>query len=340
MFKSLSSLGAAIGVVFATLFSASAAVAETLPVKGQPIPGQMGLQNAATEMHSQITAMFNWGLTIPMTIIALFVTILLVWVMIRYNAKANPNPSSVTHNTMLEVVWIAIPTVIVLVLLVFAWRLIFFIDAQPQRPGLVITAVGKQWRWGYEYDRYMPSADYAQVQAALDMGDAYDGDITAVGEYVDLAGLTYDSCSKQVCGASTDVIELGEGLDLAEVDNHMVIPSGTDVAFQIAADDVGHSFAMPSFGIKIDAWPGRTNYTWTHVEPGQEGVYIGQCSEICGYGHAYMPIIIEVVTPAQFDAWVEAAHEQAISSNGLEIPRVTDVLGDQYWANQTAMVSQ
>ena len=197
MFKSLSSLGVAIGVVFATLFSASAAVAETLPVKGQPLPGQMGLQNAATEMHSQITAMFNWGLTIPMTIIALFVTILLVWVMIRYNAKANPNPSSVTHNTMLEVVWIAIPTVIVLVLLVFAWRLIFFIDAQPQRPGLVITAVGKQWRWGYEYDRYMPSADYAQVQAALDMGDAYDGDITAVGEYVDLAGLTYDSCSKQ-----------------------------------------------------------------------------------------------------------------------------------------------
>ena len=340
MLKSLSSSGVAFGIVLTGLLSASSALAQSAPVQGQPLPGQIGLQQVSTEMGRQINAMFNYGLTIPMTLIALFVTALLVWVMIRYNAKTNPTPSKITHNTMLEVIWIAIPTIIVLVLLVFAWRLIFFIDTQPQRPGLVITAVGKQWRWGYEYDRYMPSADYAQVTAALAQGDQYEGDITTVGEYIDLAGLTYDSCSKKICGEGTDVIELGAGLDLAEVDNHMVIPSGTDVAFQVAADDVGHSFAMPSFGIKIDAWPGRVNHTWAHVEPGQEGIYIGQCSEICGYGHAYMPIVIEVVTPEQFDLWVEAAHEQALASDGLEIPRVTDILGDQYWATQTAMVDR
>lgn len=338
--RSFSKLTALVATMFAMAVAAFAQ-----PMMGAPVDAQIGLQPAVSEMGVRISEMFNGPLMITMSIIAVFVTVLLVWVLVRYNAGANKEAAKFSHNTLIEVIWIAIPTVIVLVLLVMAWFLIFFIDKQPTRPGVVIEVVGKPYKWTYNYLSYMPADEYEAAQAMLAENEAKpveeQADVSTFGEYINFEGFTFDSCSAIGCGNDAIANDLGDGLQLAAVDHRLVIPSGTDVQFLVTGETMGHAFAMPAMGIKIDAWPGRTNETWTNVFAGKEGLYIGQCSELCGWGHAYMPIVIEVVTPEQFDAWIATASETVISSGGVSPPpRVEDVLGANYWTTQTAMVAQ
>ncbi|WP_291885142.1 cytochrome c oxidase subunit II [Maricaulis sp.] len=240
------------------------AAAGALATPGQPTDGHLGFQPAVTPIMERVTSFHNillW-IIIPITI---FVMGLLLWVMIRYNRKANPQASKNSHNTLLEVVWTAVPVMILIVISVFSFPLLYFQDEIPEAD-FTIKATGYQWYWGYEYPDH------------------------EVPQYI-----------------STMVAEedLSEGqLRNLSVDYPLVVPVDAVVRLQVTAADVIHNWAMPSFGTKMDAIPGRINEAWFQVT--EEGTYYGQCSELCGIRHAFMPIEVHVVSQDTFDAWVEA----------------------------------
>ena len=199
------------------------------------------------------------------TLISVFVLLLLIYVMWRFSAKRNPVPSQLTHNTPLEIIWTVIPVLILVLISIPSFKLHYFLDVVPDSE-MTIKAIGNQFYWSYEYA---------------------DRDVT------------FDS-------AMLDDEELAEGQPrLLEVDNRMVVPVGTRVRVLVTASDVIHAWAVPAFGVKIDAIPGRLNETWFEAQ--QEGVFYGQCSELCGPGHGYMPIAVEVVSKEVFGRWLETA---------------------------------
>lgn len=263
--------GLVLGGSITALLGAMSGVAHA----AQPTPWAMWLQEPASPIMERINS-FNTGITIAMVLIVLVVLGLLVYVMVRFNAKANPAPSRTSHNTLIEVVWTVAPILILIAIAVPSFSLLF---AQ-QDPGrvikdydpakvLTVKATGIQWYWNYEYP--------------------------------DNGGVAFDSNmipEDQITDPATQP-------RLLAVDNEMVVPVGTVVRMQVIGQDVIHSFALPAFGIKIDAVPGRLNETWFLAE--REGIYYGQCSELCGINHAFMPIAIRVVKPEQFKTWVAAA---------------------------------
>jgi len=236
-------------------------------VAAQPKDWQLGFQEAASENMTMITD-FNNFLLILMTAISVFVLGLMLYVMVRFNARANPKPSSTTHNTLVEVVWTVVPIVILVVIAIPSFRLLYFQRDIPEAD-MTVKAVGYQWYWGYEYP---------------DHGD-----------------FAFDSLML------TDE-ERGDQPRLLATDTAMVVPVDTTVRVIVTAADVLHAFAMPAFGLKMDAVPGRLNETWFKAE--KTGTYYGQCSELCGIRHAFMPIRIEVVSKADFALWVEEAQNE------------------------------
>lgn len=269
LFKSIAFRSAAILVGLAG-FSAPA-------MANKPEPWQLGFQEAATQNMSMITD-FNNFLLILMTAITVFVLGLMVFVMLRFNSKANPNPSSTTHNTLVEVIWTVVPIIILVVIAIPSFRLLYFQRDIPEAD-MTVKAVGYQWYWGYEYP---------------DHGD-----------------FAFDSLM-----LSDE--ERGDQPRLLATDTAMVVPVDTTVRVVVTAADVLHAFAMPAFGLKIDAVPGRLNETWFKAE--KTGTFYGQCSELCGIRHAFMPIRIEVVSKEEFAAWVkdaEAEYAQIESSDGM-----------------------
>lgn len=237
-------------------------------VDGQPVPWQYNFQDAATPVMERLIDMHDM-LMIIITAVTLFVVGLLVWVCVRYNERVNPKPSKTAHNTMVEVVWTVVPVLILLVIVVPALKNLYFMDKATDAD-MTLKVVGHQWYWSYEYP--------------------------------DHGGFGFDSYMK----AEEDLAP-GE-LRLLEVDNRIVVPVDTTVRVLVTAADVIHNFAMPAFGLKMDAVPGRLNETWFHAT--RTGVFYGQCSELCGVRHGFMPIAIEVVEKPVFDAWVESAKEQ------------------------------
>ncbi len=235
---------------------------------GQPSPWQLGFQQAATPVMENIT-WFHDFLLIVITAITILVLVLLVIIALRFNAKANPVASKTTHHTLLEVAWTVIPVIILVAIAVPSFRLLFFQLNIPQAD-LTIKATGKQWFWTYNYP--------------------------------DNGKFEFDSLMVQ-----TKDLQPGQPRLLA-VDNELVVPVNKVVRVQVIGADVIHAFAVPSFGIKIDAVPGRLNETWFKAE--REGVYYGQCSELCGKDHAFMPIAVRVVKDADFNAWVEQAKKK------------------------------
>lgn len=234
---------------------------------GQPTPGGIGLQQAASPLKHDAHFFHDIILLPIITVISLFVLGLLIWVVVRYNRKANPVAATWSHNTAIEVAWTLIPVLILMVIAVFSFRLLFDYHNMP-KPDLTVKAVGYQWNWGYEYpDQKIP-------------------------EYISNM-LPEEEVAKR--GLSKDVFRLA-------ATEPMVVPVGKVVRVQVTAADVIHSFALPAFGLKTDAIPGRLNETWFKAE--KVGTYYGQCSELCGVDHAFMPIEIKVVTQAEFDAWV------------------------------------
>jgi cytochrome c oxidase subunit 2 len=238
------------------------AVAEDLPPTGQPHPWQIGFQPPATPVMEWIES-FHSMVVVIITVVALFVLALLVTVVLRFNSKANPVPSRLTHHTGLEIAWTVLPIVILVVIAIPSFRLLYFQQVLP-KADMTIKATGAQWYWSYEYP--------------------------------DNGGISFDANMIQEAD-----LKPGQPRLLA-VDNEVVVPVGKVVRVQVTGADVIHSFAMPAFGIKIDAVPGRLNETWFKAT--REGVFYGQCSELCGTKHAFMPIAIRVVSDADFTNWV------------------------------------
>jgi cytochrome c oxidase subunit II len=238
------------------------AMAEDLPPTGQAHPWQLGFQPPATPVMEDIERFH--GLVLPIiTVIALFVLALLVTVVLRFNSKANPVPSRLTHHTGLEIAWTVLPIVILVFIAIPSFRLLYFQQTLP-KADMTIKATGAQWYWSYEYP--------------------------------DNGGIAFDANMIQEAD-----LKPGQPRLLA-VDNEVVVPINKVVRVQVTGADVIHSFAMPAFGIKIDAIPGRLNETWFKAT--REGVFYGQCSELCGTKHAFMPIAIRVVSDADFTSWV------------------------------------
>jgi cytochrome c oxidase subunit II len=235
---------------------------------GQPSPWQMNFQTAVTPIMETINS-FHMFLTIIAAAITVFVMILLLIVMIRFRESANPTPSRTTHNTLLEVGWTVIPALILVVIAVPSFRLLF--DQLTIPPAeITVKATGTaQWTWTYEYPEH---------------------------------GIVFDSIMLQDSERKPDQPRL------LAVDNEMVVPVNKTVRMQITADGIIHAFAVPSFGIKIDAIPGRLNETWFRAT--REGIYYGQCSELCGRNHAFMPIAVRVVSDQEYEAWLADAKKK------------------------------
>ena len=236
-------------------------------------PWQLGFLEPVTPVARMMTDFHNF-LLIVTTAIALFVVALLAIVMVRFNEKANPTPSKTTHNTLIEVLWTAVPVLILTVVAIPSFRLLFLADVAVDAD-MTIKAIGRQWYWTYQYP---------------DHGD-FEFDAFIVPED-----------------------ELKEGqLRLLETDNHVVVPVGKKVRVLTTSSDVLHAFAVPAFGVKMDAVPGKTNETWFQVDV--PGIYFGQCSELCGTGHGFRPITIEAVSEAEFNAWVADAQVRFADSD-------------------------
>ena len=234
---------------------------------GQPSPWQMGLQQSAAPTMDDIIGFHNFVLWI-ITAITVFVLALLITVIVRFNARANPTPSRTTHNTLLEVAWTVIPVVILVVIAIPSFR-ILFVQLNTPPADLTVKATGKQWYWSYGY----PDSKFE-----------FDSLMVKEGELKP------------------------EQPRLLAVDNEMVVPVNKVVRVQVIGADVIHAFKVPSFGIMIDAIPGRLNETWFKAT--REGVYYGQCSELCGKDHAFMPIAVRVVSEQAFTAWLEDAKKK------------------------------
>ena len=245
------------------LFSTSAALA------AQPMPWEIDLQPAASPVVERIED-FHTLLVYIITVISLFVLALLLWVMFRYNARSNPVPSKVAHNTTIEIIWTIVPVIVLVLIAIPSFRLLYF-EADIPNPDLTIKAIGKQWYWSYQY----PGSGNFQF---------------------DSLGLSDDDAKK-----ANEPRLLG-------VDNVVVVPVNKVVKVQTTGADVIHSWAVPAFGVKMDAVPGRINETWFKAT--KEGTYYGECSELCGARHAYMPIEVKVVSEKAYEAWLAGAKKK------------------------------
>lgn len=256
-----------IGGVVAGLSLAVFAPAWADDVLGRPTPGGIGLQPAASPLKHDAIHFHDWVLLPAIGFICLLVLGLMTWIVFRYNKKANPTPARWSHNTMIEVIWTVVPVLILVVISLFSFRLLFNYHNMPEAD-LTVKATGNQWSWSYEYP---------------DQG---------IAEYI----------SNMLPEEEVAARGMPSSLYRLAADEPIVVPVGKTVRVLITASDVIHAFALPAFGLKVDAVPGRTNETWFNAE--REGVYYGQCSELCGVDHAFMPIEIRVVSQAEFERWV------------------------------------
>jgi cytochrome c oxidase subunit 2 len=233
-------------------------------ILGQPVPGGIDFQEAASPMKEKMQFFHNSLLLPIMAVVAAFVFILLLIVIIRFNAKANPVPSKTTHNVMLEVIWTLIPVLILVVVVIPSMKMLYYVDKTTEAE-MTLKVTGYQWYWGYDYPD--------------------DGGISF------LSNLVQDKDLKP-----------GQPRLLA-TDNVVVLPVDTNIKILTTASDVIHSWAVPAFGIKLDAVPGRLNETWVRID--KEGEFYGQCSQLCGQNHGYMPIEVRAVSKKAFAEWVK-----------------------------------
>jgi len=264
-----------------TVLAGGAVALATTGDTGQPKPWQLGLQPGASPVMDDIMWFHDFLLWI-IGAIALFVLGLLVIVIVRFNARANPTPSRTTHNTAIEIIWTVVPVVILVAIAVPSFRLLFY-ELNIPKADITVKATGKQWFWSYSYPDQKFEFDSLMLQ---------DKDRKA-----------------------------GQPRLLA-VDNDMVVPVNKVVRVLVTGADVIHSFSVPSFGIKIDAIPGRINETWFKAE--KEGVFYGQCSQLCGRDHAFMPIAVHVVSEKDYTAWLAQAKKKYASTDD-SAPAKTDV---------------
>jgi cytochrome c oxidase subunit 2 len=234
----------------------------------QPRPWQIGFQDAASPVMAMIQS-FHDLLFWIITIITLFVLALLCYCAVKFNAKSNPTPSKTTHNTLLEVIWTAVPVLILVVIAVPSFKLLYYMD-KINNPEMTLKVTSHQWYWSYKYP------DHGDVGFTSNMIPAED-------------------------------LKSGQPRLLA-VDNEVVLPVDTNIRLLGTSEDVVHNWAVPAFGIKIDTYPGRLNEAWVRIT--KEGTYYGQCSELCGVNHGFMPIQVRAVSKQAFQQWVEQAKKK------------------------------
>lgn len=299
--KLLSSIGS-IGAAALALVPMMATAQE----QGHPVPGQIGLQPSVTTIMDSIIAFHDGPLLWTITFITLLVLALLIVVIVRFNARRNPKPSSTTHNTLVEIVWTVVPILILVIIAIpsfavltdqltipdgqrkYLGKNIFsFGDVEVPAPELTVKAIGQQWYWDYEY---------------VDQGK---------------------SISSSILPEDVRLAQTPVQPRLLAVDYQLVVPVDTTVRMQITADPSGviHAFAVPSFGIKIDAVPGKLNETWFNAR--KTGIYYGQCSELCGKDHAFMPIAVRVVTKEEFAAWMAAFEAGTVDDANATLPALS-----------------
>ena len=271
-------IGGGMAALALALFAAAPATAQELV--GQPTDGALGLQPAASPLKVEAHFFHDVVLMPIVTGICLLVLGLIIWIVIRYNKKSNPVPARWSHNTLVEVIWTVVPVLILVFISLFSFRLLFNYHDMPE-PDLTVKVTGNQWNWAYEYP---------------DQG---------VPEYI----------SNMLPEEELAERGMPHSLYRLAADEPMVVPVGANVRLLVTAADVIHAVALPAFGLKTDAVPGRVNETWFRAD--RPGVYYGQCSELCGVDHAFMPIQINVVPRAEFAAWVA-------SKGGSMTPRTAE----------------
>lgn len=276
-------LSAALGGTLAAGAASAQATIEGLTIKGAPAQGGVALQAPATELADDIHFLDNLLLVI-ITAISVFVLLLIVAVIVRYNRRANPTPARFTHNQPLEVAWTVLPIIILVFIGAFSLPVLFKQLEIPEGD-VTIKITGYQWYWGYDY----------------------------VDEEFGFASFLLQKDQLAEYGYSEDEY-------LLATDTAMVVPTGKDIVLQITGADVIHSWTIPAFGVKQDAVPGRLAEKWFRVDEGKEGIYFGQCSELCGKDHAYMPITVKAVTQEEYERWLESAKQEYAG-----IPRSFDV---------------
>ncbi len=260
--------------------AAAVVLLAALPASAQqPKPWQMNLQEPHSSLMEQLVEFHDFLLYLIFAI-SLFVVGLMLYTIVRFNEKRNPNPSKTTHNTLLEVTWSVLPIFLLVVIGLFSLPLLYRAD-DTVNADLTIKVIGRQWYWSYEYP---------------DHGD-----------------FTFDAFMIE-----DDEIKEGQ-LRLLSTDENLVLPIGKKIRVLVTSSDVLHAFAMPALGSKIDAVPGRTNEIWFDID--EPGMYYGQCSELCGSRHAFMPIAIQAVTQAEFDAWVVDARKRYAGADEELTPR-------------------
>ena len=265
----------ALSLLFA-LAAAPFAFAQSPPTT-EPHNWQLGFQQAATPVKERI-ASFHDELLIIITLITIFVMALLAYVIVRFNAHANPVPTRTTHNTLIEVVWTVVPVLILVIIAIPSFKLMYYMD-RTAKADMTIKVTGHQWYWSYEYP------DAGEV--------GFDSNIIPV-----------------------DQLKPGQKR-LLDVDNRLIVPVGTTVRVLIIGSDVMHSWFVPSFGVQMYAVVGRSNESWFNVE--REGVYYGQCNQICGVNHAFMPIVVEAVSKPAFAKWIDEKKKQARNDDATSV---------------------
>ena len=278
--------------LFYTVLLAAASL-QTGPSFAQsgPQPWQMNFRPSATPVMDDIVDFHNLLLVIEVLIV-LFVLGLMVYICVKFNAKANPVPSKTTHNSFLEVVWTVIPIIILIVITVPSVKLLVFMDKAPKdKVEMTLKVIGHQWYWSYEYP--------------------------------DAGNLAFDSNI-----IPDEEIDTSKGqIRLLEVDNRIAIPVDTTIRVIMTSEDVLHNWAVPAFGIKMDTVPGRINEAWIRVPAAKAGVYRGQCSELCGVNHGYMPIVIEAKSKQDFAKWLDKAKKEfASKSSPVKVVRKNTIV--------------
>lgn len=271
--------------LMAGLAATAAQAQDNLEIIGRPIDGKTGFQPAVTELADDLQWLDGMMLVV-ITLITVFVTGLILWVAFRYNAKRNPQAASFTHHTPVEIAWTVVPIVILVFIGAFSLPILFKQQEIPEAD-ITIKATGYQWYWDYEY-----------------VDDGFEFSSYMIG-----APATGGSNMK-----SPEVIAQLEEAGYSEeefllaTDTSVVVPVNKTIVMQVTGGDVIHAWTIPAFGVKQDAVPGRLAELWFKAE--QEGIYFGQCSELCGLNHAYMPITVKVVSEAAYAAWLADAKEE------------------------------
>ena len=254
---------------------------------GGPKPWQLGFRPPATPTMEKVVEFHDYFINPIIIGIAVFVIALMIYIIIRFSEKNNPKPTKTTHNTALEVLWTVIPAIILIIIAIPAFKLLYFSHYNPNTE-MTIKAIGNQWYWSYEYP---------------DHGIAFD--------------------SNMLCGTKEECDEMSKEtgkkhVRLLDVDEPLVLPVNKKIKVISTATDVIHSFSVSAFGIKIDGVPGRAQDTWFEIL--NEGTYYGQCSELCGMLHGFMPVMVKAVSESEFDNWVQ--NKKAAAKKNEEIKKV------------------